>query len=148
MSGYGQNNKDGNHKEISAWKSDWHYVVFSHYKKFNLGGCDRYNAYFYDLRERTTISWNNNLVVCKATLISMIFGNMNISRKNNIVVWAVWQFGEPSPTMVLANCTLLILIWVQTRIKMYWKLLVSYLKFFLWKFARHDNAPIHTTRVF
>ena len=60
-------------KEHMSWQEEWHQVLFSDEKKFNLDGPDGYQYYWHDLRKE------------KETRMSRDFGG------GNVMVWGAWK---------------------------------------------------------
>uniref|UniRef100_A0A034VPZ2 Transposable element Tc3 transposase n=1 Tax=Bactrocera dorsalis TaxID=27457 RepID=A0A034VPZ2_BACDO len=113
-------------REHMAWKSDWHYVVFSDEKKFNLEGPDGYNYYFHDLRKE-----EHHL-------------DRLHSRVGGVMVWgAISYYGTCDlqflNTNMNANTYKNVLETAFPRFK-------SLFGNVPWRF-QHDNAPIHTARM-
>lgn len=109
-----------------AWNREWHQVVFSDEKRFNLDGPDGYNYYFHDLRKEEH------------------FLTRHHSREGGIMVWgAISYYGTFEIQFVSSRM----------NANKYKEVLQNAFPHFSnifgslpWTFQQ-DNAPIHTSRV-
>lgn len=109
-----------------AWNREWHQVVFSDEKRFNLDGPDGYNYYFHDLRKEEH------------------FLTRHHSREGGIMVWgAISYYGTFEIQFVSSRM----------NANKYKEVLQNAFPHFSnifgslpWTFQQ-DNAPIHTSRL-
>lgn len=108
-----------------TWSTQWHYVVFSDEKKFNLEGPDGYNFYFHDLRKEEH------------------YLDRLHSREGGVMVWgAISYYGTCELQFLTSRMNAENYNNVLKTAFPHLQNLFGNLK---WYF-QHDNAPIHTAR--